>query len=84
LPRNRLRLDFSLETTSERLAFLNSYLPTIKFEPDDHEIETLSDYILWGKNKDGLNAQQEGITTIKEWAPSQVDSIEGLIEQPGF
>lgn len=84
MPKNRLRLDFSLETVDERLNFLNSYLPTITFIPDEHESETLSDYILWGKNQNGQNAQQEGIVTIKEWAPAQVDSIEELIAQPGF
>ena len=84
LPRNRLRLDFSLQTAEERLDFLNSYLPTITFEPDEHEQETLSDYLLWGKNKDGLNAQQEGDVSIKEWNASKVDSIDGLMEMPGF
>lgn len=85
LPRNRLRLDFSLETAEERLNFLNSYLPTITFELDEHETETLSDYILWGKNKEGLNIQQEGIATLKEWAPgAQTESLDGLMEIPGF
>ncbi len=67
--KNRLRLDFSLSTTEERLAFVNEYLPTINFELTDHESETLSDYILWGKNAAGLNTQQEGSVVIKEWAP---------------
>ena len=82
---NRLKLDFSLDSTEERLNFVESYLPTIDFELTPHESETLSDYILWGKNSNtGLNAQQEGIVKLKEWAPAQVDSIEGLIETPGF
>ena len=83
--KNRLRLDFSLQTAEERLAFLDSYLPTLTFVPNEHEQETLSDYVLWGKNQDGLNAQQEGIAVIKEWAPnSQVESLDGLMELPGF
>ena len=86
MPKNRLRLDFSLQTTEERLNFLESYLPTLTFTPDEHETETLSDYILWGKNQNGLNAQQEGIITIKEWdsSNSHFESIEDLMEQPGF
>lgn len=84
MPRNRLRLDFSLQTAEERVSFLNSYLPTITFEPDEHELETLSDYLLWGKNQSGLNTQQEGLVSIKEWAPSKVESIDGLLETPGF
>lgn len=84
--KNRLRLDFSLQTTEERLQFVNNYLPTLKFVPNEHETETLSDYILWGKNsKTGLNAQQEGTIVLKEWAPAaQIDSIDGLMELPGF
>jgi len=83
--RNRLRLDFSLQTTEERLEFVNNYLPTLTFTPDEHETETLSDYILWGKNKNGQNAQQEGIAVIKEWAPgSKTESLDGLMEMPGF
>jgi hypothetical protein len=53
---NRLRLNFALETAEERLKFLDSYLPTLKFTPNEHELETLSDYILWGKNDKGLNS----------------------------
>lgn len=83
---NRLRLDFSLQTAQERIDFLNEYLPTITFTMTEHEQETLSDYILWGKNPEtGLNSQQDGNITIKEWAPNtNIESIEGLIEIPGF
>ena len=82
---NRLRLNFALETAEERLKFLDSYLPTLKFEPNEHELETLSDYVLWGKNEKGLNSQQDGNITLKEWAPSQnIESLEGLMEIPGF
>ena len=82
---NRLRLNFALETAEERLKFLDSYLPTLKFTPNEHELETLSDYILWGKNDKGLNSQQDGNITLKEWSSSQnVESLEGLMEIPGF
>ena len=81
---NRLRLDFSLNTTEERLDFVESYLPTLDFQLTEHETETLSDYILWGKNSEGQNVQQEGIIKLKEWAPQNVDSIEGLMDVPGF
>ena len=84
MPKNRLRLDFSLQTTEERLKFLESYLPTLTFTPDEHETETLSDYVLWGKNPNGLNAQQEGDVTLKEWASTKIDSIDSLMEIPGF
>ena len=83
---NRLKLDFSLQTAAERIDFLNEYLPTISFTMTEHEQETLSDYVLWGKDpKTGLNSQQDGDITIKEWAPNtNIDSLEGLAETPGF
>ena len=83
--KNRLRLDFTLQTAEERLKFVESYLPTLQFEPNEHELETLSDYLLWGKNQQGLNSQQEGDLILKEWAPSaNVESLESLLEIPGF
>ena len=82
--RNRLKLDFQLETAAERAAFVNEYLPTLNFTPNDHELETLSNYLLWGKNEAGQNPQQEKLIELKKWAPTQTDSIEGLLEIPGF
>lgn len=89
----RLRLDFSLQTNSERAAFLDKYLQSETFQkspPTDEELEMMGNYVLWGKDpKTGLNAQQEGLLTIetkhKTWdKDSNVESLEGLLEQPTF
>jgi hypothetical protein len=85
MPKNRLRLDFSIETTTDRAAFVNKYLPTLTFTPNEHELNTIADYILWGKNEKGLNAQQEGDVILKEWtSASDPESLESLLETPGF
>lgn len=86
MAKNRLRLDFTLQTAEERKQFLDEYLPTLKFEPNEHELNTLSDYLLWGKDAAGLNSQQNKDVIIKEWAPAQnaAESLEGLMEIPGF
>lgn len=82
--KNRLNLNFQLETAEERTQFINEYLPTLPFKPTQDELETISNYILWGKNKSGRNIQQEGYVELKSWARQPVESLEALLEQPGF
>ena len=58
---NRLKLDFSLQTDKERQAFLTNYLESETFRdrpPTADELETMADYLLWGKNEQGLNGKQ--------------------------
>lgn len=47
----------------------------------------MANYILWGKNADGLNGRQEGLdleTRFKTWDTTQVESLDALIEDPAF
>lgn len=90
---NRLQLDFSLVTNEERVAFLNQYLQQPQFitrPPTPDELETMGNYVLWGKDPvTGLNAQQEGLVEIETkhgtWDKNNsVESLEGLLEQPTF
>ncbi len=89
---NRLRLDFSLTTNAERVEFLDKYLlqpQFVKEPPTEEELETMANYLLWGKNPEtGLNAKQEKICDIptrhKTWDSNEVESLEGLMEQPTF
>lgn len=82
--KNRLDLNFQLETAEERTQFINEYLLTLPFTLTQDEMETISNYILWGKNKTGRNIQQEGYVELKSWARQPVESLEALLEQPGF
>lgn len=48
----------------------------------------MANYVLWGKNEQGLNARQEKLYDIKSkhstWDSSDAESLEGLMEQPAF
>ena len=89
---NRLRLDFSLSTTDERADFLHKYLTEPQFitrPPTSDELETMSNYLLWGKDPEtGLNAKQAGIVDIETkhgtWDKDSVESLDELLEQPTF
>lgn len=90
---NRLRLDFTLTTNEERVAFLNEYLARpefVKRPPTNEELETMGNYLLWGKDPiTGLNAQQEGLVEIETkhgtWDKNgNAESLEGLMESPTF
>lgn len=90
---NRLQLDFKLTTTEERAAFLEKYLQQpqfIKHPPTEDELETMGNYLLWGKDPTtGLNSKQEGSVDIKTkhgtWdKDNNIESLDGLMEQPTF
>ena len=91
MPANRLQLDFSIVGQEDRAAFLESYLQQPQFTkrpPTPDELETMANYVLWGKNENGLNAKQEGLvpreTRHKTWDADIVESLDGLMESPTF
>ena len=90
---NRLQLDFKLATTDERADFLNEYLQRpefVKKPPTEDELETMGNYLLWGKDPiTGLNAKQTGLIDIETkhgtWDKNNnIESLEGLMESPTF
>ena len=90
---NRLQLDFKLVTTDERAEFLNNYLQQPQFAkkpPTEDELETMGNYLLWGKDPvTGLNAKQAGLVDIETkhgtWDKNNnIESLEGLMESPTF
>lgn len=90
---NRLQLNFKLTTTEERTAFLEEYLQHpefIKRPPTEEELETMSNYLLWGKDPiTGLNSKQDGTIELETkhgtWdKDSNIESLDGLMEQPTF
>ena len=84
MPKNRLKLNFQLESAEDRAKFIQEYLPSLNFQPNEYELETISNYILWGKDSKGQNAQQAGFVEIKKWTADPVESLDALIETPGF
>lgn len=87
---NRLRLDFSLTTREERNNFLQSYLTQQQFidaPPTEDELNTMADYLLWGKDEKGKNGKQQGLDLKSKhgtWDESPLDSLDQLLEQPTF
>ena len=89
--RNRLRLDFSLQSAKEREVFIEEYLQSPIFQkkpPSEKERTIIADYILWGKNKDGSssikNGEYEIDTKSKTWDKKDLESLDGLLESPTF
>ena len=56
MAKNRLDLNFQLESAADRAQFINDYLAQLDFEPNEYELETIANYILWGKNAKGQNS----------------------------
>lgn len=58
--------------------------------PTEEELETMANYILWGKDPiTGLNAKQDGSVDLESkhgtWDKnSNIESLEGLMESPTF
>ena len=92
IKKNRLKLDFSLNTNIERSEFLNKYLeqPEFKKHPlTASEAETCANYVLWGKDsKTGLNSKQSKEIQLesrnKTWDTAQPESLDALFENPAF
>ena len=89
--KNRLKLDWALSTSVERNAFLSTYLSGELFvssPPNEDELETLANYVLWGKNENGQNLEQEGLVELPRrnstWASQNIDSLDELTESPTF
>ena len=88
---NRLHLDFSIQTTDGRSEFVNEYVQSPQFQRiplTSDELETIANYILWGKDSDGLNCTQRGEIQIetrnKTWQRDDTDSLDALMESPTF
>ena len=89
--KNRLKLDWALSTSVERNAFLSKYLseePFLSSPPNEDELETLANYVLWGKNEEGQNIEQEGFVELPRrnstWTSQNVESLDELTESPTF
>ena len=91
MPANRLKLDFSIQTTDGRRDFVDEYVTQPQFQKNplnESELETIANYILWGKDPDGLNVTQRGEIQIetrnKTWQRDDTESLDALMESPTF
>ena len=88
---NRLHLDFSFPGTIERKDFVDQYVqrPEFLIKPlTDDELETIANYILWGKDSEGMNCTQRGEIQIetrnKTWQRDDTESLDAMMESPTF
>lgn len=88
---NRLNLDWSLITTNERSSFVNSYIMQTQFTKNpltEDELETIANYVLWGKDEDGTSVVQrkeiELETRNATWTRKAPESLDALLETPTF
>lgn len=88
---NRLHLDFSIPGTHDRKAFVDEYVQRPEFiraPLTDDELETIANYILWGKDPDGTNVTQRGEIQIetrnKTWQRDDTESLDAMMESPTF
>ena len=91
MAQNRLHLDFSISGTNERKDFVDHYVQRPEFitKPlSEDELETIANYILWGKDGDGLNCTQRGEIQIetrnKTWQRDDTESLDAMMESPTF
>lgn len=88
---NRLHLDFSINDTQGRRDFVDQYVQSPQFQKvplNENELETIANYILWGKDLDGLNVTQRGEIQIetrnKTWQRDDTESLDAMMESPTF
>ena len=81
-----LDLDFSLSTSKERKQFIDNYIKGRNFT--QKEIETMANYILYGKDNDGTNIvdrkEVEISTKYGSYKKKNPESLDSLIESPTF
>lgn len=85
--KNRLHLDWTLDSAIDRADFVQSYINELK-NPSEEELETIANYLLWGKDENGLGPKEKGDIEIetknKTWTRDNVDSLDEMMESPTF
>ena len=81
--KNRLKLDFSLETAQERKAFIDTYI--VQFtDLTAAEAETIANYLLWGKTAKGEALGADVELETKWTKKDSIDSLDSLLESQTF
>ena len=88
---NRLKLDFSIHSITDREKFIEQYIKKDEFQKKPmttEELEVCANYILWGKDSDGKNAVQKKEIQIdtrnKTWKTKEEESLNELMESSTF
>ena len=80
---NRLKLNFELETAQERAQFIETYI--VQF-PDltNSEASTIADYLLWGKDEQGVPIGKGTGLETKWTKPNEAESLDAVLENPAL
>ena len=80
---NRLKLDFSLESAIERANFISTYI--VQF-PDltITEASTIADYLLWGKDENGVPLGKDTGLETRWTKPNEAESLDAVLENPAL
>ena len=82
-----LKLDFSIESSIDRANYVNKYMDPCAIYTAK-ELETISNYLLYGKDEDGLSCVDRKEIQIKPkhstWARKDAESLDALLEKPTF
>ncbi len=85
--KNRLKLDWSLNTAIDRKNFIDKYICSLH-DPTPDELETIANYLLYGKDEDGQSSVEkkeiEIETRSKTWTKTPHESLNELMESPTF
>lgn len=80
---NRLKLDFTLESAKERVDFINGYIKQFD-NLTEKEITTIEEYLLWGKDENGV-AIGAGTGLETKWSkPKEAESLDAVLENPAL
>ena len=80
---NRLKLDFSLESAIDRANFISTYI--VQF-PDltSSEASTIADYLLWGKDSNGVPIGKDTGLETRWTKPNEAESLDAVLENPAL
>ena len=82
-----LKLDFSIESSDERAKYINENINNQE-NYTKKELETISNYILYGKDEDGTSIVDRKEVQIKakhnSYNKKEAESLDALLEKPTF
>ena len=80
---NRLKLDWKLESAIDRANFISTYI--VQF-PDltPAEASTIADYLLWGKDGNGVPIGKDAGLETKWSKPNEAESLDAVLENPAL
>lgn len=83
MAKQRLKLNFGLETAEERAQFIETYI--VQF-PDltNAEASTIADYLLWGKDINGVPLGKDAGLETKWSKTNEAESLDAVLENPAL